>query len=75
MTRPTDFSYSGTELEAVAEAKNYYQWVVEDLAGSLEANSVIAVNVPDHVERTQISLPHAQHWHPVEVSWKPGGPA
>ena len=45
MTRPTDFSYSGTELEAVAETKNYYQRIVEDLAGSLEAGIVIAVNV------------------------------
>jgi 2-polyprenyl-3-methyl-5-hydroxy-6-metoxy-1,4-benzoquinol methylase len=50
VTRPTDFSYSGTELEAVAEAKSHYQWIVEDLAGSLEANSVISVNVPEHVE-------------------------
>jgi SAM-dependent methyltransferase len=115
VTRPTDFSYSGTELEAVGEAKNYYQWIVdtfashvgqrpveagagigtvsdlilrrtvprelvliepasenvsglqrrfhgdgrvrvhhgylEDIAGSLKADSVIAVNVLEHVEK------------------------
>ena len=31
MTRktPTEFNYSGTELDALAEAKNYYNWVVK----------------------------------------------
>jgi SAM-dependent methyltransferase len=114
MTDP-DFSYSGTELDAVAEAANYYDWIVdffaghfgnriveagagigtvsqlvldraspraltliepaannlpalrnrfagdprvsvyhgylEDLTGSLESDSIIAVNVLEHVER------------------------
>jgi SAM-dependent methyltransferase len=115
VTTHTDFVYSGTELEAVAEAKNYYQWIVdtfapqigervveagagigtvsdlilrrarpaelvliepasenisalrrrfdgdprvrvhhgylEDIAGTLEADSLIAVNVLEHVEK------------------------
>lgn len=51
MTRPTDFSYSGTEFEALAEAKNNYQSIVEDLAGSLEADCVILVNELEHVEK------------------------
>jgi SAM-dependent methyltransferase len=29
---PTSFQYSGTELEAVANAKNYYRWIVERFA-------------------------------------------
>jgi SAM-dependent methyltransferase len=29
---PTSFQYSGTELEAVASGKNYYQWIVERFA-------------------------------------------
>jgi SAM-dependent methyltransferase len=32
MKTPTSFQYSGTELEAVASAKNYYQWIVERFA-------------------------------------------
>jgi SAM-dependent methyltransferase len=28
----TAFSYSGTELDAVAEAKNYYQWIIDSFA-------------------------------------------
>lgn len=29
---PTSFQYSGTELDAVANAKNYYQWIIERFA-------------------------------------------
>lgn len=32
MKTPTSFQYSGTELDAVASAKNYYQWIVERFA-------------------------------------------
>jgi SAM-dependent methyltransferase len=32
MRTPTSFQYSGTELEAVAGAKNYYKWIVERFA-------------------------------------------
>jgi SAM-dependent methyltransferase len=31
----TDFTYSGTELDAVAEASNYYDWIVDSFAGVL----------------------------------------
>src|SRR5580765_3546611 len=31
----TEFTYSGTELDAVAEASNYYDWIVDSFAGSL----------------------------------------
>ena len=31
----TEFTYSGTELDAVAEASNYYDWIVDAFAGSL----------------------------------------
>lgn len=30
----TDFTYSGTELDAVAEASNYYDWIADAFAGS-----------------------------------------
>ena len=68
------FSYSGTELKAVAEAKNHYQWIVEDLAGSLEANSVISVNVPAHVEKDADFLDSARTALPpcgplLEAGW------
>ena len=33
MTSRPGFSYSGTELEAVAEARNYYEWIVDSFAG------------------------------------------
>jgi SAM-dependent methyltransferase len=116
----TDFSYSGTELDAVAEATNYYDWIaecfaphvgqrcveagagigtvskllldraspgaltliepaannvpilrerfagdsrvtvyhgyLEDLTGSLESDSIIAVNVLEHVEKDDAFL-------------------
>lgn len=29
-----DFTYSGTELEAVAEAKNYYNWIIDSFTGA-----------------------------------------
>lgn len=32
MKTPKSYRYSGTELEAVASAKNYYQWIVERFA-------------------------------------------
>lgn len=32
MKTPTSFQYSGTELDAVANAKNYYKWIVERFA-------------------------------------------
>jgi SAM-dependent methyltransferase len=32
MKTPTSFQYSGTELEAVAGAKNYYKWIIERFA-------------------------------------------
>ena len=31
----SDFSYSGTELDAVAEARNYYDWIVDSFAGEI----------------------------------------
>ena len=32
MKTPTSFQYSGTELEAVAGGRNYYQWIVDRFA-------------------------------------------
>src|SRR5258705_1947921 len=31
----SDFSYSGTELDAVAEATNYYRWIIDSFAKGL----------------------------------------
>jgi SAM-dependent methyltransferase len=31
----TEFTYSGTELDAVAEAANYYDWIIDSFAGAL----------------------------------------
>ncbi|MFL5488186.1 MAG: class I SAM-dependent methyltransferase [Gemmatimonadaceae bacterium] len=31
----SEFSYSGTELDAVAEATNYYRWIIDSFAGAL----------------------------------------
>jgi len=31
----SQFTYSGTELDAVAEAHNYYDWIIDAFAGSL----------------------------------------
>lgn len=31
----SDFSYSGTELDAVAEATNYYRWIIDSFADDL----------------------------------------
>ncbi len=30
----SEFSYSGTELDAVAEATNYYSWIIDSFAGA-----------------------------------------
>ena len=30
----TEFTYSGTELDAVAEASNYYDWIIQSFAGA-----------------------------------------
>jgi SAM-dependent methyltransferase len=35
VTSPSSFTYSGTELEAVAEAKNYYDWIIDSFAGRI----------------------------------------
>ena len=42
MTRPADFSYSGTELEAVAEATNYYGWIVDTFSAHLGHQAIEA---------------------------------
>lgn len=42
MTSPSGFSYSGTELEAVAEAKNYYDWIIDSFAGRIGERAVEA---------------------------------
>lgn len=42
MTTATDFTYSGTELEAVAEAKNYYSWIIDSFAGRIGGRAVEA---------------------------------
>jgi len=31
----TEFTYSGTELDAVAEADNYYAWIIDSFSGAL----------------------------------------
>ena len=42
MTSATDFAYSGTELEAVAEAKNYYNWIIDSFASRIGSRAVEA---------------------------------
>lgn len=42
MTLPQGFSYSGTELEAVGEAKNYYDWIIDSFAGRIGKRAVEA---------------------------------
>lgn len=42
MASATSFSYSGTELEAVAEAKNYYDWIIDSFASRVGRRSVEA---------------------------------
>jgi len=42
MTSPPGFSYSGTELEAVGEARNYYEWIVDSFAGRIGERAVEA---------------------------------
>lgn len=42
MTSPSSFSYSGTELEAVAEARNYYDWIIDSFAGRIGKRAVEA---------------------------------
>lgn len=37
-----DFSYSGTELDAVAEAQNYYDWIVDSFAARVGQRCVEA---------------------------------
>jgi len=36
------FSYSGTELEAVGEAKNYYDWIIDSFAGRIGERAIEA---------------------------------
>ncbi|HEU4748019.1 MAG TPA: class I SAM-dependent methyltransferase [Gemmatimonadaceae bacterium] len=38
----SNFTYSGTELEAVAEAKNYYNWIIDSFAGRIGSRAVEA---------------------------------
>jgi SAM-dependent methyltransferase len=38
----TDFSYSGSELDAVAEADNYYRWIIDAFSPHLGARTVEA---------------------------------
>jgi SAM-dependent methyltransferase len=42
VTLPSSFSYSGTELEAVAEARNYYDWIIDSFAGRIGNRAVEA---------------------------------
>jgi len=42
VTSHSGFSYSGTELEAVAEAKNYYDWIIDSFAGRIGQRTVEA---------------------------------
>lgn len=42
MTSSPTFSYSGTELEAVGEAKNYYDWIIDSFAGRIGKRAVEA---------------------------------
>jgi SAM-dependent methyltransferase len=41
-TAITEFSYSGTELDAVAEATNYYRWIIDSFAPALGVRIVEA---------------------------------
>ncbi len=38
----SSFSYSGTELEAVAEARNYYDWIIDSFASRIGRRAVEA---------------------------------
>jgi len=38
----TDFSYSGSELDAVAEADNYYRWIIDAFSGHIGPRTVEA---------------------------------
>lgn len=38
----TDFSYSGSELDAVAEADNYYRWIIDAFSAHIGARTVEA---------------------------------
>ena len=40
MTTPAEFNYSGTELDSLAEAKNYYAWVLKQFAPYLRGTVV-----------------------------------
>lgn len=42
MTTPAAFSYSGTELEAVAEATNYYEWIIDSFAQRVAGRAIEA---------------------------------
>jgi SAM-dependent methyltransferase len=42
MTLPQGFLYSGTELDAVGEARNYYDWIVDSFAGRIGERAVEA---------------------------------
>jgi SAM-dependent methyltransferase len=42
VTLSSDFAYSGTELEAVAEARNYYDWIIDSFASRIGARTVEA---------------------------------
>jgi len=42
VTAASGFSYSGTELEAVAEARNYYHWIIDSFAGRIGERAVEA---------------------------------
>jgi SAM-dependent methyltransferase len=42
MTSSPAFSYSGTELEAVGEAKNYYEWIIDFFAARIGKRAVEA---------------------------------
>lgn len=42
MTSASSFSYSGTELEAVAEAKNYYDWIIDSFGERIGERAVEA---------------------------------
>lgn len=42
MTAASGFTYSGTELEAVAEATNYYDWIIDSFAAHIGTRAVEA---------------------------------
>ncbi len=42
MTSSPAFSYSGTELEAVGEARNYYDWIIDSFAARIGKRAVEA---------------------------------